>query len=174
MTDKISLISNIWEGADGNRLIVPLEGEPSGDPVDNFAKVQALPSPRRLLGCLITLENGKSTCLNYPMLASILPDREGVLGIFPKGWCVDKTGADVFAQPNNAAIFNADGSLRFQLEALDKTVHHIALAHGALEGQFLGMMGVNVAFDELHPPEQIFAVDPLSPVLIPTSMKVRL
>ena len=107
--------------------------------------------------------------------AWILPDRTGVVVIFKQGSYVHPDGSDVFALPNNAAIFNADGTLRFQLKVpQDAVTHRIAAMHsGAMLGNYKDMMGVIIASHPEAEPEWVYAIDLNSPELIRTGQWVR-
>ena len=60
-------------------------------------------------------DQGNSVELPFAEPAQILPDRTGILVIFKPGSYIHPDGTDVFPCPNNAAIYNADGSLRCQV-----------------------------------------------------------
>ena len=102
----------------------------------------------------------------------MLADRTGVVVIFDRGTYTYPDGSDIFSKPNNAAIFNADGSLRFQL-VLPHGDRIAAMHGGAMPEKFDGMLGVLMATHPDSPPEWAFAVDPNSPQLIETRQWVR-
>ncbi len=77
--------------------------------------LQALPKPTRTLRTELELDDGHEIHLPFKEFAHILPDRTGVLVIFQPGRYTHPDGSDVFPCPNNAAIYNADGSLRCQV-----------------------------------------------------------
>lgn len=173
MNTKVRVVSNLWLGSNGIQAAVPVEGELTEDALSRRAKVLALPEPRRLLGCVFLLDDGEEVVVNAPMLPALLPDRSGVLGVFPPGWYVSNTAEDVFKRPNNAAVFNSDGTLRFQIKVGSESIHHIALVYGMLDGKFSGMLGLHAASAEHRPPEQIYALNPEDPQLISTLRTVR-
>ncbi|WP_148661405.1 hypothetical protein [Roseateles chitosanitabidus] len=175
MTRKVEIVSDVWLGSDGQRLVIPVEGTgvAAEDALARRAQVLALAEPRKILGCVLTLDDGTEVSIDAPMLPALLPDRSGILGIFPPSWYINEAGDDVFGFPNNAAVFNVDGTLRFQVNVGKELIHHIALVYGVLDGKFSGMLGLHVAFGADCPPEQIYALDSAVPGLIPTLHTVR-
>ncbi|TAK99771.1 MAG: hypothetical protein EPO09_00635 [Aquabacterium sp.] len=160
-------------GADGLEAIVFIDGdERSTD--ERWAEVRKLVQPKVELGCAIWLEDGTKVTLPFTALPWILPDRTGVLVLFESGEYTHQDGTDVFAPPNNAAIYNADGSLRFQLRfpAGDFSGRIGGIHSGSMPDKFEGMMGV-VAGSAQGMPEWVYAVDPNSPELISTGQWVR-
>jgi hypothetical protein len=63
----------------------------------------------------LELSDDTRTILSTTEIAHILPDRTGVLVLFDSNKPAPARSVH-FVAPNNAAIFNADGSLRFQLK----------------------------------------------------------
>lgn len=156
-------------GANGVEAIVFVDGDSrSGD--ERWAEVKALPYPKTELGSEIWLENGERIRLPFNALPWILPDRTGVLVLFEPGEYTHPDGTDVFPKPNNAAIFNADGSLRFQLRFPQGD--HSGRIGGVHSGHVNGMLSV-VAGSTQGVPEWLYAVDPNNPELIPTGQWVR-
>lgn len=182
-------------GANGVDAIVFVDGDArSGD--ERWADVKALPHPKIELGSEIWLESGEKTRLPFNALPWILPDRTGVLVLFDPGEYVKPDGTDVFPKPNNAAIYNADGGLRFQLrlpeghyragriggihsggvptdDAIRTFVKRLGIHSESIPDSFEGMLGVVVAAGPDAPPEWVYLVDPNSPELIPTGQWVR-
>lgn len=115
--------------------------------------------------------------LPFRTIADILPDRSGVLAIFSHGEYVDPDGTDVFPAPNNAAVFNADGFLRFQVRIPRGRegfrIGGLYGAAGALPGKFSDYLSVVVAVAADAPPEWGYAVDPNNPELIETGQWTR-
>lgn len=162
-------------GGDGREAVVYVDGDKrSGE--ERWAEIKALPHPATELGTEILLENGSEIRLPFNDLPWILPDRTGVLVLFEPGKYTNSDGSDVFAEPNNAAIYNADGSLRFQLIIPDVATPgwRIGGIHsGTMPEKFNGMLGVVVATHPDAYPEWVYAVDPASPALIPVHQWVR-
>lgn len=110
----VSKVLGLWRGADGKTAEVGYEGSDRDHP-RRWADVDALLEPRMQFQTAIELDDGTRVLLPTNEIAHILPDRSGVLVLFkaddaPQGELMH------YAPPNNAAIFNADGSLRFQLQ----------------------------------------------------------
>ncbi|VVM41358.1 hypothetical protein [Pseudomonas fluorescens] len=110
--------------------------------------------------------------INDPL--NILPDRTGVLVVF--GQTPSKFGGHkapwFFGFPNNAAIYNADGSLRFQLDTHAGQGSYIGAIHGRVISDNPETLGVLVGTVG-HDPEWLYLVDPSSPKLIPTGKWIR-
>jgi hypothetical protein len=105
----------LWKGADGElyRYIFD-SGELPDD--GNSAGLWSLKDPATPLSCQWLTDEAEYIGMPFSESASILPDRTGVLVIFKPGSYTHPDGGDVFPCPNNAAIFNADGSLRCQVQ----------------------------------------------------------
>lgn len=115
MTQLVSQVVNVWRGADGSTAEVVVDGSPL-NAIDSWRWVDALKAPARQIATYLLLEDGTRFALpftNNP--AYRLPDHTGVLAIFAHGKYTKPDGTDHFPAPNNAAIFNADGSLRCQV-----------------------------------------------------------
>ena len=112
LISKVGLVKRAW---DGQEATVFTDGD-NRDGVERWAAVQALPEPRVEVATELCLENLQRVRLPFTELAWVLPDRTGVVVIFKKGSYVNADGSDVFPMPNNAAIYNADGSLRCQVQ----------------------------------------------------------
>ena len=170
----VSKTGTVKRGANGLEAIAFVDGDDRDADV-RWAEVDALPSPVLALGSEIWLENNERVRLPFSALPWILPARTGVLVLFEEGDYVDADGRDVFAKPNNAAIYNADGSLRFQLKLPDgHGADRVGGVHsGSLPERFKGMMAVVVATSAKGPPEWVYAVAPDQPELIATNQWVR-
>lgn len=174
---KIKLIEKValrFRGANCIEAIVFVDGDPRyGD--ERWADVNALPTPCVVLGSEIWLEGEEKVALPFEALPSILPDRTGALVLFKEGEYTNPDGSDVFPKPNNAAIYNADGSLRFQLKLpAGKIADRIGGIHsGGMPEKFKDMMGVVIATHPESYPEWVYAVDPSQPELIETRQWVR-
>jgi len=173
---SVKLVSKtglVFRGADGGEVIVFTDGDVQ-DADARWVDVHALPKPVIVLGSELWLDGDERIRLPFEAQASILPDRTGVLVLFKPGEYTHPDGTDVSPQPNNAAIYNADGSLRFQLKFPDGDHSgRIGGVHsGSMPDRFEGMMGV-VAGSAKGDPEWVYAVNPNNPELIPTGQWVR-
>jgi hypothetical protein len=113
----------VKRGANGDEAIVFTDGD-TRDGEIRWADVKALPSPKIGLGSEIWLESGEQIRLPFTQLLWILPDRTGVIAIFRAGQYLNPQGEDFFPAPCNAAIFNADGSLRCQVYFSEENFKH--------------------------------------------------
>ncbi len=114
MTGLIRRVIGLWRGADGAMAEVVYDGNGPFGP-DSWLAVDALLAPKTHYQTVIELDIGERVLLSTNEIADILPDRTGVLVVFG----LSKTpplDMILFGPPHNAAIFNADGSLRFQLK----------------------------------------------------------
>ncbi|MDM7943959.1 MAG: hypothetical protein QUV35_15150 [Hydrogenophaga sp.] len=171
----ISQVMLLKEGADGERASVTTDG--SCEPGEKrWAAVHALKPPKREIETRLLLEDGAYVPLPFCELAWILPDRTGVLVIFNPGRYTHLDGSDVFPCPNNAAIFNADGSLRCQVrfasgpersadcvigQTFTRTITHQTLPIGRQGDPIdppIVQFGVLVGTRE-HPPESFYVLN---------------
>jgi hypothetical protein len=173
MTKLVLRTATVKRGNNGAEANAFVDGDPRDADV-RWAEVDALPAPTVSLGSEIWLEDEERIRLPFKTLPWILPDRTGVLVWFEEGEYTNPDGTDVFPKPNNAAIYNADGSLRFQLRfPVGDCSGRIGGVHsGSMPDRFKGMMGV-VAGSAHGTPEWVYAVDPNNPELIPTEQWVR-
>ncbi|CDN89978.1 MULTISPECIES: hypothetical protein [Hydrogenophaga] len=111
---KVSKTLLVKQGADGERAQVVIDGSNEAGEL-RWAAVKALKPPKKEVETALIRDDGTYVPLPFCELAWLLPDRTGVLVIFRPGSYTHPNGSDVFPRPNNAAIFNADGSLRFQV-----------------------------------------------------------
>lgn len=136
----------------------------------------ALPVPRVAVGTEFHLENGQRARLPFAELAWRTPDRTGALVIFKSGAYVNADGSDIYPAPNNAAIYNADGSLRCQVlfagkpvmsadyiieRPFTRTIAHTTLPMGRRGDPInppIVQFGVLVGTKE-HPPESFFVLN---------------
>ncbi|AOS81517.1 MULTISPECIES: hypothetical protein [Hydrogenophaga] len=168
-------VSLLWEGSDGTRASVISQRSPL-DAIQSWKDVDRLMPPKRQLETALLLDDNTYVPLPFCDLAWILPDRTGVLVIFKPGSYTRSDGSDVFACPNNAAIFNADASLRCQVRFSDapersasyvvglpftRTKTHKELPIGR-RGEPIDppivQFGVLIGTKE-HPPESFFVLD---------------
>jgi len=163
--------ATVWQGADGATFDVIEDGSPLSA-MTLRAGLDDLVSPMQKIMSYMLLDDGSKVRLPFIEITCIIPDRTGIIAIFNPGQYLKPDGTDFFSYPNNAAIFNADGRLRFQLEC--DYGHRIAAFHsGSMKPQYKGMMGVLMATHADSPPEWVYAVDPTSPKLIRTGQWVR-
>ena len=174
-TTAIFHVMLLKEGADGRRASVITDG--SREPGEKrWAAVHALKLPKREIETGLLLEDGAYVALPFCALAWIIPDRTGVLVIFKSGSYTHPDGSDVFPCPNNAAIFNADGSLRFQVRfasslagradyiidrTFTRTITHKTLPIGRVGEPInppIVQFGVLVGTKQ-HPPESFYVLN---------------
>lgn len=173
MTQLISQIVNVWRGSDGSIAEVVWDGS-SLDAIEKWKCVDSLPDPVDQIATYFLLDDG--TISNLPFLRSRgqrLPDRTGAVIIFDSGKYTKPDSTDHFPAPNNAAIFNADGSLRFQLKVSGLANRIAAFHSGSMPPRFASQMGLLIATHADAPPEWVYAVDPNSPELSSTGQWVR-
>lgn len=135
----------------------------------------SLQLPTKTIAQKLLLDNKAEVLLPFLDFAWILPDRTGALVLFKEGEYTHPDGSDVFPKPNNAAIYNADGSLRFQLQLPAGAIaDRIGGVHsGGMPEKFKDMMGVVIATHPESYPEWVYAVDPTQPELIDVHQWVR-
>jgi hypothetical protein len=83
------------------------------DTIAEWKKTEALQEPLSKLANVLVLNDGNRVSLDTCASPRILPDRSGVLVVSDA--MHTKYGLRHFEAPNNAAIYNADGTFRFQL-----------------------------------------------------------
>jgi hypothetical protein len=171
VSSPVREVVGTWKGADGEVAEVCYDG-PSFDAMEAFKPLDKLLKPLTKVSMQMNLDDGTSVDLPFRTIAYMLPDRSGVIAIFEPGQYTHPDGTDVFPKPNNAAIFNADGSLRFQL--MLPYGDRIAAFHGGnMPEKFSGMVGLLMAESPRSQPEWVYAVDPNSPTLIDVRQWVR-
>ena len=171
----VSKVGWVFRGANGAEAIFFMDGD-KRDVDIRWSEVRALPKPKVVLRTELWLEDEGQIPLPFEAQSSILPDRTGVLVRFEPGEYLNLNGTDVFPAPNNAAIYNADGSLRFQLripEGFYPRGRIGGIHSGSMPDKHKEKMGVVVATHPDAYPEWVYAVDPNSPELIPTGQWVR-
>jgi hypothetical protein len=160
MNKLISKVIGVWRGADGTL------GEVTYDSHDGMGKgweaVDVLIRPIREIQIVCVLEDGARVVFPFMDIAAILPDRTGVLVVFSGNYKSEMQ----FAEPDNAAIFNADGTLRFRLEnpwrehhGVFRGVQHIDKIGGGRE------LGVRVCPGPGLPCDDVIVVDGRTPDL---------
>ncbi|MET3391087.1 hypothetical protein ABIC33_001726 [Variovorax sp. 1140] len=118
MNGLVSKVIGLWQGADGQLAEVVYEGDDSQGGIERWRAVDSLKAPCIRLRTRIELNDGRRVTLAIDEIAHILPDRTGVLVLFSNRRRPLDASDDLvhFALPDNAAVFNADGSLRFRLK----------------------------------------------------------
>jgi hypothetical protein len=117
-SSAVNIVIGLWQGDDGKLAEVIYDGDASHSGTERWRAVDALKSPCVRLRTSLGLNGGQRVILATDEIAHILPDRTGVLVLFDSrrgspDVCQDRMHC---SPPDNAAIFNADGSLRFQLK----------------------------------------------------------
>ena len=174
---KVIQVSAMWQDINGtNEIGEQYYRNPYvSSSADNEEQLTGFVTPMKLLGFKLYLSNSKFTFLKVKHLPRILPDQTGVLVIFqsePK----KGEGFDYYPPPNNAAIYNADGSLRGVLKIPQPNDGcWIGGLHGgeAVDPKYKGMLRLVIAPHPDAYPEWVYAVDPDQLELIPTYQCVR-
>ncbi|MBK5374452.1 hypothetical protein JFT81_07385 [Pseudomonas sp. TH43] len=104
----------------------------------------------------------------------ILPDRSGVLVVFGQEpyKLSSRETPWFFGYPNNAAIYNADGTLRFQVHNPYGENSYIGDIHSGAMPEHPNALGVLIGTVG-HEPEWLYLVDPDAPKLVPTGKWIR-
>lgn len=164
MSSLVSKVIGLWRGADGQVAEVVYEqgGELTGP--SSRVSVHALKPPRVHFQTAIEHDDESRVLLPVDEIANILPDRTGVFVIFDRNR-PSPEGLLYCPPPNNAAIFNADGSLRFQLQnpygavGSFRAALHNRPADGVVE------LGVRVCPSHYPACETVYLVDGSTPDL---------
>ncbi|MGJ7542048.1 hypothetical protein [Variovorax sp. LT1R16] len=102
-----------WMGADTRIAEVVYEG--GGESAERWVHVDSLKKPVIRLSTALDLNDGTRTLLPVDEIAHLLPDRTGVFVVFLENKR-SRVGFTSFCGSHNAAIFDANGTLRFQLK----------------------------------------------------------
>lgn len=113
MSSLVVQVFGVWRGADGRTAEVIYEGSRLSGP-ERWAEVRRLLAPKIEINTEMELDTGERIVLPTTEIAHLLPDRTGVLVLFRSNQ--EASNGSCFLEPDNAAIFNSDGSLRFQLK----------------------------------------------------------
>lgn len=113
MSALIQRVVGIWQGVDG-AIAEVIDDDVVGH-VGGRQAIAELKRPLRKLQVICELDNGGRIAMPFTEIAAILPDRTGVLVVFPEDPQPDQSDV-AFQVPDNAAIFNADGTLRFRMK----------------------------------------------------------
>ncbi|MDM7943957.1 MAG: hypothetical protein QUV35_15140 [Hydrogenophaga sp.] len=175
MTTKIRQTFLLWHAADGEQLQYIVDRGGRSDE-GNCEKLHSLKKPATPVSTQLLLEDDRLITLPFNDFAWILPNRTGVLVIFKPGSYTHPDGNDIFPCPNNAAIYNADGSLRCQVRfasgpersapyvidrTFTRTITHQTLPIGRRGDPIdppIVQFGVLVGTRE-HPPESFYVLN---------------
>lgn len=114
MSVLIEQVGILWQGASGKQANWIVDGS-KGDAIEASQELRALRVPKGEVESFLILTDGTRVTLPFCGIAYRIPDHTGVVAIFEPGQYLNAQGEDMFPRPNNAAIFNADGSLRCQV-----------------------------------------------------------
>jgi hypothetical protein len=164
MSSLVNMVIGLWRGADGKvaEVVYEQRGELTGP--SSRESVHALKPPRAHFQTAIEHDDNSRVLLPVDEIAHILPDKTGVLVIFDRNRQPPE-GLTYCPPPNNAAIFNADGSLRFQLQnpfgvwGSFRAALHNRRADGVIE------LGVRVCPSDYPACETVYVVDGSTPDL---------
>ena len=122
----------------------------------------------------IVSDSGSEVLFSAAGIPYILPDRSGVLVVFN-----EKPSRFDFAEPpwffgfpHNAAIYDVDGALRFQLHNPYGGSSYIGAIHSGAMPEHPNSLGVLIGTVG-HEPEWLYLIDPDGPELIPTGKWIR-
>lgn len=114
MTPSIAQTGTVWQGADGCTADVLADGRTT-NAIEAWVDAEKLVPPLHEVESFLILTNGTRVTLPFCGIAYRIPDHTGVVAIFEPGQYLNAQGEDMFPRPHNAAIFNADASLRCQV-----------------------------------------------------------
>lgn len=114
MSQLIAQTGILWQGADGKRADWIVDGSPV-NAIESSRDLKELLPPKGEVQSFLILVDGTRVVLPFNGLCYRIPDHTGVIALFEPGQYLKADGTDYFPYPNNAAIFNADGSLRCQI-----------------------------------------------------------
>ena len=127
----------------------------------------------------IKLGDNQEIFIPVANIIELLPDRTGVVVIYkehPSKFSEATSYPWFFKYPNNAAVYNADGSLRFQIELtdnLESSLYIESFAQESIEHPDKNSVTVNSTTNPIYSFYTLFAVDPDSPQLIETGQQIR-
>ena len=127
----------------------------------------------------ILLDNNKEIHIPVSDIIEVLPDRTGFVVIYkeqPRKFSEAISYPWFFKYPNNAAIYNADGSLRFQIKLtdnLESSLYIESFAQESIEHPDKNSVTINSTTNPIYPFHTLFSVDPKSPQLIETGQQIR-
>lgn len=114
MRSSIKQVGILWQDWNGNQAEWIVDGS-KVDAIEAAQGLRRLGVPKGEVESFLILTDGNRVSLPFCGVAYRIPDHTGVVAIFEPGQYLNTQGADMFARPHNAAIFNADGSLRCQV-----------------------------------------------------------
>lgn len=127
----------------------------------------------------IILDSGQEIFIPVTNLIEMLPDRTGFMVIYdetPNKFSEAKSYPWFFERPNNAAVYNSDGSLRFQV-ILTRNLNNDLYIDGFAQPSIEHPDKISVLINSITNPElyfrQLYAVDPNNPDLIETKQKIQ-
>ncbi|WP_166217423.1 hypothetical protein [Pseudomonas atagonensis] len=122
----------------------------------------------------IVSDSGSEVLFFAAGIPYILPDRTGVLVVFKeKPHRFSSAEAPwFFSYPHNAAIYNGDGTLRFQLYNPEGEGSYIGAIHTGVMPEHTDTLGVLMGTVG-HEPEWLYLVDPDASKLIATGKWIR-
>lgn len=109
---RAARVIGVWQGGNGALAEVVYCGE-HGDIDQRWRAVDSLVDPVKKIAVYIEMSDGSRVRLPFLQMAEILPNGGGVVAVFAPGQYLSDEGFDKFSPPDNAAVFNLDGSLRF-------------------------------------------------------------
>lgn len=118
MSALIEKVGILYRGANGKIAEWIVDGG-LVDAIDASKDVDSLVPPLGKVKSFLILTDGARIRLPFCGIAYRIPDHTGVAAIFESGEYLNSQGEDIFSRPHNAAIFNADGSLRCQVYFAD-------------------------------------------------------
>ena len=176
MMQLISEVRTRWGFDDGHLFEEFVRWDGVCTSFDELKKIMIYAQEHKVVSVqqVLVLNNGVEISIPIHGALNLLPDRTGVLVIFDKEpskfSCPEAPW--FFGFPNNAAIYNADGSLRFQLHNPEGEGSYIGAIHSGAMPNHPDALGVLVGTVG-HDPEWLYLVDFNSPKLICTGKWVR-
>lgn len=113
MSALISKVIGVWRGANGALAEVVYDN--GGGHGGDWSAVDALEKPLKSIHVVCELDDRQRIVLPFDDIGGMLPNRTGILVVFEEHPQANQ-GSLYFPVPDNAAIFNADGTLRFRLK----------------------------------------------------------
>lgn len=173
LINKVVTVIELDDGVVFERFVSWDGGSTSFDDIKKYILYSARHKVIKRRQCLV-LDNGME--VDIPVLESlnILPDRTGVLVVFeknPSKFSIPNAPW-FFSYPDNAAIYDSDGSLRFQLHNTYGEDGYIGAVHSGAMPENPNALGVLIGAVG-HDPEWLYLVDPNNPDLIPTGKWIR-
>lgn len=141
---------------------------------DLFAqKIKIVESKKKII-----YQDGSEYILPVTASMQVLSDRSGFIIIYdvkPGKFSQETTYPWFFEPPHNAAVYNADGSLRFQLKSPWVTNNAYIFMFQQSSGKYPNYPSVIIRDDRMGNASffELFAVDPNNPELIPTGQEIR-